>query len=1246
MANVIGESFNKYVDDQVTKRQNFLKSNTNYSNEFYLYNSKTSFVRLTSGVTVDEGVCNRIGFNGNSQVASCKGDNLAKNFILFSAQFLDPSKDVTNIEKQDKNNQYIDSFRPTAGVGYGYGSTTAAPSQGFLSTPDFGYVPPPGIESATIKTLNKGTLKEATINITAHNLLQFRVIEALFLRLRYSLLLEWGHNVYLNNSKNDYKLNQIDSTYDLYRDFLKNPGSQKTMQTKIENLREKSCGNYDAFLGVIKNFNWSLKSNGTYAITIIAISTGDVIDSLKVNTSFNLTKPVVDINTYFPPQFLKSTLHAYCRQMQLQTQWNYAEAMTNSDYYGAPLYNKAGGRNTLNSSIAASATGLGLEESFPNNTPNNLPEAFKILFPWLGESAFYTSTVGDSNNPKFGQYYIRLGALLRFIEAFLLLYDTSGGKGNEPAFRINHDRDENRFLTIPLQISTDPMVCIIPVNSSAIKDDVDLKYEIREYNVDCDFVNRGGYILGQNITSNNTELGHLGFNGGTASDTASPVGQATFSPYKINQFYIKGINIEVPATAIEIPPPLDYSANPIELTSYIYADQKDGGSYSDGYTHKNTTDGISRGSFDIPDWTNIKNNVLGAKVLNEIKTKYPNSWLSFLSPIEENGATIGYALRTTISYFTYTTISKGTSTNIVGTSAYPVGMPHIQYHLEKGFRFNKYSARTMDILVNLGYVMEILDTKIDKNGDIDALKFLKSLMDGIGGALGGINDFEVTFDDVDNTFRIIDNTYVANTGKDNITELQINTLTSNSGTFVQDVSLKTELTSRIANAIAAGAQKNGNTMVSNGATFAKFNEGYVDRIIEKKQNKNNTGSSNDAYGNRLNILFNYITKIFALVWDPSSNIQVPSVTSEEAQAAAGVAKDIYQYELGDLTTGGVNKEGKDVAALKGTMFIPLNLQVTVDGMSGIKQYQMFKTNQELLPSDYHNRLAFVVKGLTHKIDDKGWSTTIETLAVKRFNKGTTEDDSLGTILNIEVKSDPPKEPTTPSKDGPIETIGGDKRYQPIKDIAARGEGVYDSINGSARGTGINNNRISVVFGKSFKEWTISEITQKANNRAATTEYSSAVGKYQQLGKYLLDRAEKAGLDPDVDKFNEVNQEKICENLISNNAPINNYIKGINEGSYDQLSSAVQAIGQVWTSKPVTKSIFNVATDQNIAGNYGDVTTGVGNTGHRWGDSSNPKTVKISVAEVVTALISTRKNFVDNTKSGIGGLPKDVPPYYI
>lgn len=976
MPDVIGESFDSYVLNQIRERQSFLRRRDNYSDDFHRYTSKYPFLRLTSGVTVDNGVCERIGFNGDSQIASCLGDNLAKNFILFSSFFQNPNTPVDDILSQNDNKQYTSKFRSTAGVGYGYGLSSNPPSQGFLSIPEFGYVPPPGIESATIKTLNKGTLKEATINITAHNLLQFRVIEALFLKLRYSLLLEWGHNTYIESdpsNKTDYtKVINLNQDYDLYRKFLKNPGSQREMYREIERLRTKSCGNYDAFLGVVKNFNWILKPNGTYDITVIAISMGDVIESLKINSFFNSSRSETEIRTYFPPQYLKSTLHMYCRELQLKTEWN----------SGKPIKdNETDSFNTSNKAVGGS---LGIIESFPNDTLHGRPEAIRIPFPNLGESMFY-SAADPGTGRQFAQFYVTLEALLRFIEAFVLEYDPK--HDNEPIFRIDHNQNANKFLTLPIQISSNPSVCLIPPNPEILNGGGALKadFEVRKYSetLTIKYSNQGSYYgLLDSIASN-------------ASTKAPPntIDAEAIIPagFNKNQFYIESIVLtaEDNSASETITP-----ATPVPINYLEYKEETNangwgtGGYYADGKLHRQGVfdspygliDGGNGGtsftntirSNTIYNYNEAINTILSGKYTNAPGWKYGNNpELASLTL----GGTRG-SIKITVNTVVHTDISPDTNRFALGSSV--VNSLPFQYvkspSEDIGFRFDDYTARTMSILINLEHIMKTLDSNVNKNGEVDVLSFLKKLMNDVEQALGGINNFELTYDDIDNTYRIVDNTYIANSNKKNHPELQINTLTREKGTFVQDVSIKTELTARIANAIAAGAQTNGNTGVTNGTTFAKFTDGLTDRVITNKQNSNNNGSKNSAYESqalRANELYSFVQKHYKAYG--------PEVTREDCQKFGGIAKDLYQYQLGYLTnTNNVN----------GTMFIPLNLQVTVDGISGIKQYQSFATNQELLPADYHNRLAFIVKGLSHKIDKGGWSTIIETLAINKKNQGT------------------------------------------------------------------------------------------------------------------------------------------------------------------------------------------------------------------------------------------------------------------
>ena len=54
----------------------------------------------------------------------------------------------------------------------------------------------PGITGFEVKSYNNGTLREATLEIIAHNAKQFEYIDTLYLRLGYSMFVEWGNTSY------------------------------------------------------------------------------------------------------------------------------------------------------------------------------------------------------------------------------------------------------------------------------------------------------------------------------------------------------------------------------------------------------------------------------------------------------------------------------------------------------------------------------------------------------------------------------------------------------------------------------------------------------------------------------------------------------------------------------------------------------------------------------------------------------------------------------------------------------------------------------------------------------------------------------------------------------------------------------------------------------------------------------------------------------------------------------------------
>ena len=71
---------------------------------------------------------------------------------------------------------------------------------GLGGTEELGYRPMPGLTAVNIETTGRlGSLRLATINFKVWNMHQLNAVEALYFRLGYSMILEWGHTQYYKN---------------------------------------------------------------------------------------------------------------------------------------------------------------------------------------------------------------------------------------------------------------------------------------------------------------------------------------------------------------------------------------------------------------------------------------------------------------------------------------------------------------------------------------------------------------------------------------------------------------------------------------------------------------------------------------------------------------------------------------------------------------------------------------------------------------------------------------------------------------------------------------------------------------------------------------------------------------------------------------------------------------------------------------------------------------------------------------
>ena len=271
---IIGEDLEFYVQNQIKARQTLHGSGVGHTGtlrtdkQINLLNSNTSWIKLASGVSISGS--NRLSEIGipDADIPKLKGMGLAKNNILFSG--------ISKISSQTVEGNFYTQLEQREGFlprndnsSYTYGS--------------FGFSPMPGIHSADIKTLTRGSLKKATVKLTANNKQQFDIIDLLYMRLGYTVLLEWGNSIYTITG-GDKEILRNTLIEDMFFNTESN-GSYLEMLVPIANKRKEYSGNYDALLGKVSNFNWSFNTDGSYDIELTIISLGDVIESLKSNLS-------------------------------------------------------------------------------------------------------------------------------------------------------------------------------------------------------------------------------------------------------------------------------------------------------------------------------------------------------------------------------------------------------------------------------------------------------------------------------------------------------------------------------------------------------------------------------------------------------------------------------------------------------------------------------------------------------------------------------------------------------------------------------------------------------------------------------------------------------------------------------------------------------------------------------------------------------------------------------------------------
>lgn len=990
--NLTGEVFDEGVINQIDTRQEFLGARYKTDKHLIFQNNQSSFLRLASSVNVGYSNINFSDYlleksltgelsdeeasqlndtlnAGSNQLKSrgidesFTGMDLAKACVLFGGTVgLN-----NNLNPETKFGIFNSNDDPI--------STIAAYGWGGISK---GYVPFPGIKDAKIGFYNRGALQKAEVNIKVNSLDQLQIFDLLYFRIGYTMLLEWGHNTWLDNEGNLKERNEF--VTEPFRYFFTEGSSQQDIIKSIKDQRNNDAYNYDAMLGKVTNFNWKFNDDGSYDIKLNLIGMGDIIESLKVNRSV-VSNDKVELT---PSQALNKRQASIdnarkagasrkkqaddeiaklkgALEEKLKTAQNKLKAplqfiKTNAKFI--PTNADYGGNDWIDlGADIASQTVKGDLESFEINLTDaasvttarqELDKKYDAIDKWKREFirdegngsganyGWYTPLNKDgyrdsSGGQSFNDRYLRIEGYLDQINAILnsLPPDSefdkiTSAEANSEEIGKQNELAEQRLRAAEQKINKEKEIASLsPVTSVENKNKTLFNLELYKWRQAA----RSG-------TGKNNY-----FKLKMTANSASPdsTGVSTLS---LDFYYVR----------------LGFMLEWIQKNLLIYDDTKKD-----------------------PDSDSDESNPI-FKIDTTIDTNY---CLSFPGQFSSDPTVCLIPSK----YNQNVTIDKK-ETNI----SWDILPELVNYFIEG----DDYKGKLMNMFVNIDHTASVLNSNMDSNGKVNLLKFLTTLLNDISDSLGNVNRLEPVFDAEENFLKIIEANGLDDV-KSSIEEAEkeanpmavfqvygIGNIAEPIGSFVTNVDFQVQLPPNMAAMATISAQAGGNVVGENATGLSKLNFGLEDRLITTKLDISSIEGSKTGNESPESLFNNTIQSVQKEV---NQLYKTKFYAKDSVSSLRSNNRDIALY----LTGNEALKE-----KMPSPFFIPFNLKLDMQGLSGMKNYERFSITESVLPYSYRSGdqggvIDFLIKGISHNISDNSWTTSIETLSVSSIRRWKTKN---------------------------------------------------------------------------------------------------------------------------------------------------------------------------------------------------------------------------------------------------------------
>ncbi len=283
-----------------------------------------------------------------------------------------------------------------------------------------------------------------------------------------------------------------------------------------------------------------------------------------------------------------------------------------------------------------------------------------------------------------------------------------------------------------------------------------------------------------------------------------------------------------------------------------------------------------------------------------------------------------------------------------------------------------------NILINVDFVVKVLNAFLDSQGNIMLLDFFEDLFAEMERVTGNINKYELQYYEQTNSFTVLDRNYLKNEPKNKFPEFDVFGLRS----IITNVDLVSQISSKMSSMVAISAQDSPFSSNMESTGFAALNKDLVNR--QEGKVKDLTKEELLEIKEQAELTYEELLKKF----EEDMGTLIYHLNSVYGLKIFNLSDSYYTSNIYENYCNMVIGKKNDPAY---SFIIPFQLNLTLDGISGIKVLNSFRINKNILPSTYGGRkgvdVAFLVTGVEHTIDTKAWRTNIKTQIYNVNDKG-------------------------------------------------------------------------------------------------------------------------------------------------------------------------------------------------------------------------------------------------------------------